>query len=62
MKERGREKEEERKWDGTCTPAGKLKASQIWGSPLTDGEISWDRRGALEAQRRMQQSVAGRTD
>ena len=52
MKER--EKEEERKWDRTCSPVGELKqqrGSHIWGSPLTDGEISWDRREASEAVR-----------
>ena len=49
MKER-REKEKERKQDRLCTPEGELKqrrGSHIRGSPLTDGEIIWDRRGAL---------------
>ena len=46
MKEKRREKEEERKWDGTCTPCGELRkrGSRMWGSPLmgksagTEGE------------------------
>ena len=51
MKER-REKEEERKQDGICAPGEELKYrkdSHIWGRPLTDREISWDRREASEA-------------
>ena len=65
MKERRREKEEERKQDGTCTPGREVKVrqcSRIWGTPLTSGEISWDRRGASGARRRAQQPVCGRAD
>ena len=45
MKERRREKEEERKQKGNCIPGGKLKVrrgSCIWGSPLTGRKISWE--------------------
>ena len=64
MKER-REKEEERKQDGTCSPGRELKmrrSSHIWEIPLTGGKINWDRKGALGAQRRTQQLVGGRQD
>lgn len=43
MKETRKEKEEERKWDGTCAPGGLLRkrlGSCIWGNPLTSGEIA----------------------
>ena len=39
-------------WDETCTPGRKLckrKTSYILRSFFTGGEISWDRKGALEA-------------
>ena len=65
MKERRREKEEERKWNGTYVPAGELKVrtgSRIWGNTLTGREISWDRGGVLGACRRTQQLVCGRQD
>ena len=45
MKERRREKKEERKQDGTCAPGRELKVrrgSHIWGSPLTNGETWLD--------------------
>ena len=53
MKER-KEKEEERKWDRICAPDREPKqrrGSCIQGSPLTNREISWNRRGASEAVR-----------
>ena len=67
MKERRREKEEERKRDRTCTPGGELKerrGSHLGGSPLTGREISWDRKAALGAIRGecSNWSVAGRTE
>ena len=38
----------------------KKKGSRTLGSPITGGEISRDRKGASEAQRRVQQPVCGR--
>ena len=47
MKEGRREKEEERKWDGThWWGAEGEERFLLWGSPLTGMETSWDRRGA----------------
>ena len=49
-----REKEEERKQDGTCRSGGELKqrrGSRIQGNPITNREISWDRRETSEAVR-----------
>lgn len=65
MKERKREKEEERKQDRTCVPGRELKMrrrSYICGSTFTDEEISFDSRGDLEAKRQAQQPVCGRHD
>ena len=66
MKERRREKEEERKRDGTRTPGRELKERRgphMQGSPLTRREISWDRRGASGLGGEPSNwSVAGRTD
>lgn len=54
MKERKREKEKERKQDRTCALGRELKMrrrSCIWGSTFIDEEISFGRRGDLEANR-----------
>lgn len=59
MKERKKEKKEERKQDRTCAPGRELKMmrrSCIWGSTFIDEEISFDRRGDLEANWSMPQS------
>ena len=53
-----RKKERERNQDRTCNPGRepwKSKGSNILGSPRTSREISQDRVGALEPQRRVQQ-------
>ena len=49
MKERRRVKEEERKWDRTCTPGGELKEKR--GSPHQQGDLLGQNgsfRGLLE--------------
>lgn len=54
MKERKREKEEERKQGRTCVVGKELKMrrrSCICGSTFTVEEISFDSRGDLEAKR-----------
>ena len=61
MKER-REKEEERKQDGTCLPGRELGRGSCIGKPPHCRKISWERRGALGARRRAQQPVCGRQD
>ena len=51
--------------DGTCVPGKELekrKESRTLRSPLTSGDISWDRKGASEARRRTQQSAEGRKE
>ena len=50
-KKKGEGGGEEAGWD-LHTGAGELKQrrdSQIWGNPVSDGEIKWDRREAFEA-------------
>lgn len=66
MKETRREKEEERKWDGTGAPGGLLRkrlGSCIWGNPLTGGEIA-AKEGELQGLRGEPSywSEAGRTE
>ena len=49
MKERKREKEEERKQDRTCALGRELKMrrrSCIWGSTFAREEVSQDRKGS----------------
>ena len=61
MKETRREKEEERKWDGTGAPGGLLRkrlGSCIWGNPLTGGEIA-AKEGELQG---LLEDSAGRTE
>lgn len=60
-----KEREEERKWDGTCTLGRELKvrgSSYIWGSPLTSREISWDIRQLQLRGEPSNPAVAGRTE
>ena len=63
-REKGKKKKK-RKRDGARPPGRELKERRVsctLESPIISGEISRDRRGASEAQRREQQLVCGRQE
>jgi len=49
---------EKRNWNGSLYAGkelGKRRGSLALGSPFTGGDMSWNRKGASEAQRRVRQ-------